>query len=49
MSTFYVKNEQIHGEKIYIVDEDVNHIKNVLRGYPKSIWHPRFICSPIRD
>ena len=31
MSTFYVKNEQIHGEKIYIVDEDVNHIKNVLR------------------
>ena len=31
MSTFYVKNEQIIENKINILDEDVNHIKNVLR------------------
>lgn len=31
MSTFYIKNEQIDGDKIYILDEDVKHIKNVLR------------------
>ena len=31
MSTFYIKNEQIDGNKIYILDEDYNHIKNVLR------------------
>lgn len=31
MSTFYIKNEQLNGDKIYILDEDVNHIKNVLR------------------
>lgn len=31
MSTFYIKNEQIEGNKIKIIGEDVNHIKNVLR------------------
>ena len=31
MSTFYVKNNQITENKINIIGEDVNHIKNVLR------------------
>ena len=31
MSTFYIKNEQIDGNKICILEEDVKHIKNVLR------------------
>ena len=31
MSTFYVKNNQISENKIVILDDDVNHIKNVLR------------------
>ena len=31
MSTFYVKNEQVTENKIVIINEDVNHIKNVLR------------------
>lgn len=31
MSTFYVKNEQISENTITIINEDVNHIKNVLR------------------
>lgn len=31
MSTFYIKNEQISDDKIYILDDDFNHIKNVLR------------------
>ena len=31
MSTFYVKNNQILENKINIIEEDVNHIKNVLR------------------
>lgn len=31
MSTFYIKDEQINGNKIYILGEDVKHIKNVLR------------------
>ena len=31
MSTFYVKNEQIIGNNITIINDDVKHIKNVLR------------------
>ena len=31
MSTFYIKNDQIDDDKIYILGEDVKHIKNVLR------------------
>ncbi len=31
MSTFYIKNEQINGDKAIIQGEDVKHIKNVLR------------------
>ena len=31
MSTFFVKNEQIEDNKIVILKEDANHIKNVLR------------------
>ena len=31
MSTFYVKNEQVIENKIAILNDDVNHIKNVLR------------------
>ena len=31
MSTFYIKNNQIEGNKIIIQGEDLNHIKNVLR------------------
>lgn len=31
MPKFFVKNEQINNDKITIIGEDVNHIKNVLR------------------
>ncbi|MBO5143560.1 MAG: 16S rRNA (uracil(1498)-N(3))-methyltransferase [Clostridia bacterium] len=31
MSTFYIKNEQIAGNKIKIIGDDYNHLKNVLR------------------
>lgn len=31
---FFVKSSQIVGNKIYITDSDVNHIKNVLRKKP---------------
>lgn len=31
MSTFYIKDEQINGNKICIQGDDINHIKNVLR------------------
>ena len=31
MPKFFVKNEQITDNKITIIGEDVNHIKNVLR------------------
>lgn len=31
MSTFYVKNEQNHGNKIEIIGEDYKHLKQVLR------------------
>lgn len=31
ISTFYIKNSQINDEKIVVIGEDVNHIKNVLR------------------
>ena len=31
ISTFYIKNNQIIGEEINLIGEDVNHIKNVLR------------------
>lgn len=31
ISTFYVKNEQVFDDKIKVIGEDVNHIKNVLR------------------
>ena len=31
MPKFFVNHEQIENDKIHIVDEDVNHIKNVLR------------------
>lgn len=31
MSTFFVKNNQVTEKSIEIIDEDVNHIKNVLR------------------
>lgn len=31
MSTFYIKNNQIDADKIIILGEDYNHIKNVLR------------------
>ncbi len=31
MSTFYIKKEQINGDKAIIQGEDVNHIRNVLR------------------
>ena len=31
MSKFFVKANQIYNNKIEILDEDVNHIKNVLR------------------
>ena len=31
MSTFYIKNNQIDGEKIKIIGDDVKHIKKVLR------------------
>ena len=35
VSTFYIKNEQLNDDKIYILGEDVKHIKNVLR-YEKN-------------
>ena len=31
MPKFFIKNEQIDNNKINIIGEDVNHIKNVLR------------------
>ena len=31
MSKFFVKENQIHNDKIHILGEDVNHIANVLR------------------
>ena len=31
MYQFFVVNEQVTGEEIHIFDQDVNHIKNVLR------------------
>lgn len=31
MPKFFVKNEQIENEKIKIINDDINHIKNVLR------------------
>ena len=31
LGKFFVKSSQIYDNKITIVDEDVNHIKNVLR------------------
>lgn len=31
MSIFYVKNEQINGDEAFIVNEDVKHIRDVLR------------------
>lgn len=31
MPKFFVKENQVNNEKIYIIGEDVNHIKNVLR------------------
>lgn len=31
MSTFYIKNNQINDDKIEIIGDDYNHIKNVLR------------------
>ena len=31
MGKFFIKNEQINGNKVIITGEDVNHIKNVLR------------------
>ena len=31
ISTFYIKSEQIDGENISIIGNDVKHIKNVLR------------------
>ena len=31
MPKFFVKENQVHNEKIHIIGEDVNHIKNVLR------------------
>ena len=31
MPRFFVKNNQINNDKITIIDEDVKHIKNVLR------------------
>jgi 16S rRNA (uracil1498-N3)-methyltransferase len=31
MSTFYIKNNQVKGNEIQIIGDDVNHIKNVLR------------------
>jgi len=34
MARFYIKEEQIEGNKAYISGEDVNHIKNVLRMKP---------------
>ena len=36
MHRFYVDNEAIHGESIYITGSDVNHIKNVLRMKPED-------------
>ena len=31
MSVFYIKNEQINGEKAIVKGEDVKHIRDVLR------------------
>ncbi len=31
ISTFYIKSNQVDNDKIHIIGEDVNHIKNVLR------------------
>ena len=42
MPKFFVKNSQINGNKIEIIGEDVNHIKNVLR---KTIGNTIEICN----
>ncbi len=31
MPKFFVNNEQINGDNVYIIGDDINHIKNVLR------------------
>ena len=42
MPRFFVKNNQINNDKITIIDEDVKHIKNVLR---KQIGHKIEVCN----
>jgi len=42
MPRFFVKTEQIEGNNIYIIGEDVKHIKNVLRKQPGDILE---ICN----
>mgnify|MGYP002325164911 CR=1 FL=1 len=42
MPRFFVKNNQINNDKITIIDEDVKHIKNVLR---KAVGDEIIICD----
>ena len=42
MPRFFVKNNQINNDKITIIDEDVKHIKNVLR---KQIGDKIEVCN----
>ena len=42
MPRFFVKNNQINNDKITIIDEDVKHIKNVLR---KQIGDQIEVCN----
>lgn len=46
MPRFFVKNNQINNDKITIIDEDVKHIKNVLR---KQIGDKIEVCNKIRE
>ncbi len=52
MSKFFVESHQINDNKIKIIGEDVNHIKNVLRLKPDDLIyvcdktsHTNFLCS----
>ena len=42
MPRFFVKNNQINNDKITIIDEDVKHIKNVLR---EKVGNELIICN----
>ena len=53
MPKFFVKNEQIIDNKITIIGEDVNHIKNVLRlkiddNIHNKVFKKSFVINIIR-